>query len=141
MANQYLLSERDYKRVQDMLRWYERLHPQNTLRRLPRGGTGGGSMGNTYIASVVEASTGGGYYLCNLQVLDYDYWNTSGTDSLYNTGTQAIVLNLPEIPVVGDTDSHALSAGDKMLCWQKADDQGYNYYVGIDALRYNTCAV
>jgi len=43
MATQYLLSERDYKRVQTMLRWFERQAPKNTLRRLPRHVGGGGA--------------------------------------------------------------------------------------------------
>ena len=61
MAKQYILSERDYNRIQDALRWVERnknLRPQ--YRR--RGGNvgGGGSSGIARRAKTQEAATATG---------------------------------------------------------------------------------
>jgi len=138
MAKQYILSERDYQRLQAMLRWFERDRPKNTLRRLPKTSGGGGAMGKTYIAEVDSNATGGGYYNCTIQDLDATYWNTTTADHFNNTATAVVVLNLPECPETLDTTSHELAAGDKIICWQKTDDEGTNRYVGVDAARLTT---
>lgn len=49
--SQYVLSERDYRRFQELLRWYERvkrLHPPQPHRRGKTGGGGGGTIHKAY---------------------------------------------------------------------------------------------
>jgi len=92
-----------------------------------------------YIAKVSTNATGGGYYNCYLQSLDATDWNTTTANQLSDVGSTVVVLNLPEIPIGGDTASHKLSANDLIMCWKFIDDSGNAKYIGIDADRYHEC--
>ena len=112
MAKNYTISERDYRRIDEVLRRYDReKNLRNRYRRRPPGGTtDSGGVGNQVIFEVVSASTGIGIYNCSYQLIDADEWDVADQfdiidADLKKTETEK-VLNLGEqIPV---TDAWAL---------------------------------
>ena len=131
----FVFSEKDFKRIEKSVRATERMTGLQQRRGRPVMGKAGGH----FIAKVDSEAIGGGYYNCHLQTLDADDWNTTNVDQLDDIGDSVVVLNLPEIPITDDDDSHKLSAGDEIMCWKSTDDEGNTRYVGIAALRYTAC--
>lgn len=73
MARNYVISERDYQRLQEMLRWYDRnKNIRHPMRR--RNISGGGSL-NIKIFAVQSEAAGDGVYNCYEQTLDGSEWD------------------------------------------------------------------
>jgi len=121
-----LLSKTDHERLKRMLRDYETngKRPQYRRRTVSVGGGGGGKW---YLAKIVSTtSRAGGYYNCQVCTLAAATWDTNSVDPFAGAGDSVIVCNQAEVP--GTT--HALSAGEFLVCGQITDDGGTARYVG-----------
>ena len=129
-----VLSDRDAKRLQTMLRRFEHGGRQPHHR-----GRGGGSGGvQIRIFEVQSAATGDGVYNCYRQILDATEWNdTAGDDKFDDKNTEEVeVFNLLESNPEA-TYSPALAKYDLIAAWQESDDEGNNRYEGIPCV--NSC--
>lgn len=73
MTQQYVISERDFQRIQQMLRWFEHERKPAPPQRRGRGGGGGGSGGGNRRAKVQEAAGADNHIsvkLCNSDGLE-----------------------------------------------------------------------
>lgn len=98
------------------------------------------SGSNVRIAAVDDEAAGGGYYTCFLQKVSNAKWNTDTIGQLANDGAVITVLNLSEVPLSGDTDSHILNSGTLMEVWEETDDAGTIRWVGHAIGRYRDCS-
>ena len=130
MARNYVISERDYQRLQEMLRWYDRnKNIRHPMRR--RNISGGGSL-NIKIFAVQSEAAGDGVYNCYEQTLDGSEWDdTTGAPKFDDRNdTEVEVLNLAEHNSESEYVAH-LAAGDLIAAWQKKDDEGTMRWVGV----------
>jgi len=133
MAKQYVISERDYNRIQQMLRWYERSrNPAEFFRR--RNISAGGMLPQAAgkIFEIQSAAAGDGVYNCYEQTLDATEWtDTAGDDKFDDKNTDSVeVLNLLENDPVSDY-TPGLGKYDRLQAWRMYDDEGNHRWVGI----------
>ena len=118
-----LLSDRDAKRLQIMLRQFEHVTNSPKYRRRNKNIVSGGVQ--IRIFEVQSAATGDGVYNCYQQKLDNTEWNdTAGDDKFDDLNTTSVeVLNLMENdPVASYTP--ALGKYDRIAAWTMSDDEG-----------------
>ena len=129
------LSEKDVKRLEAMLNWFEKTNhnppPPPRTRRPPS--FGGGKL---FIAKVVSDATGGGYYNCYLQTINTIYWDTN---TLALTNAEAVpvpivVLNLAEI----GSNVHNLAANKYIWGFIEIDSAGNRRHIGLEVFGRHT---
>lgn len=109
MGTGLLLSDRDAKRLQDMLRWYEHDGRRPKYRRRGSGGGAGGTSFSVSWGKIIrglkyadpdyeEAPDGYGQYIVRLLDSSYSQWSIS--HGIYSVGD----LVLYDAPVEGDED-------------------------------------
>lgn len=129
MGKRYVLSERDNRRVQDVLRWSER--EKNQRERYRRRG-GVSVVPQVKIFEVQSAATGDGIYNCYEQKLDATDWDdTSGADKFYDKDAVSVeVFNLLENNPIA-TYAPSLALGDRIKASSFVDDEGNSRLVGM----------
>jgi len=128
---EYLISERDYRFLQDLKRWWDR--NKNFVIAPPRRrpiiyGASGGV--NIKIFEVQSTASGYGVYNCHEQTLDATEWeDTTGNRKFDDKNNDNIeVLNLYEANP-GTSYTAALGKYDLLAAWQMTDDEGNTRYI------------
>jgi len=139
MADKYLISGRDYYRLQDMFRWWEfhkndRPIPQRRNIAVPV------SANIIKIFKVQSEAAGDGVYNCYEQSLDATEWDdTTGDPKFDDLNTTSVeVLNFAEHKPEAEYVAQ-LSSGDLLAAWRKPDDEGNSRWVGVP-FRQSTAA-
>ena len=126
-----VLSERDYEKLQEMVRWWERnknLQPIPQRRRNI-------AVSNGLVIKIFEVqseATGDGVYNCYEQTLDATEWDDTAGDPKFDdkNTTSVEVLNLAEFNPEAEYVAH-LATGDLIVAWRKVDDEHNARWVGI----------
>ena len=83
MAKAYVLTEKDYQRFQNALRWCERNYKQRPdLQRRRRGGQRSGAVISLPVYARQSDAAGDGEYNCYLQAGSSGAWGNANTDSV-----------------------------------------------------------
>jgi len=140
MAREYTLSEKDYHRIQKMLRWFEHGRDKTIQRRMPIIGGSAAESQKIFEVQTIAESSAYGLYNCFEQTIDSTYWNyPSNYQKIIQkeeTPTAVKVLNLGEDESFSyNPVAPALALYDKMMCWQVLDDEGNSRYVGVPLVR------
>jgi len=127
-----VISESDYRLLQEMVTWWQRNKnnwPQFRRRNIS---VSEGLGSQVKIFEVQSEATGDGVYNCYEQTLDATEWDdTAGDPKFDNANTTSVeVLNLAEYNPESTYVAH-LAAGDLIAAWQKMDDENNKRWEGV----------
>ncbi len=137
MAKEYVLSQKDHRRVEEVLRWAERnRNLRDRVRKRNRPGAGGGMVIKLF--EVQSAASGDGIYNCYEQTLDATEWDdTAGDSKVDDKNTNSIeVLNLAEYDPEATYVAH-LAADDLIVAFMKTDDEANARWIGLPLRQAN----
>ena len=133
------LSEKDVKRLEAMLNWFEKTShnpppPPRTRRPRLMAGAGQVALKLWRIKSLTTVDANGdannyfAYYTCQECAWDAALYNLGNATPITYTGDDVIVCNIAEC---GETAAAALAIGDYLVGWDQTDNAGNTIHIGF----------